>query len=99
MRSDKCGRVGGFGNGRVPTRALRSGVKGLSLCFAVALFNASAGGVARAQIVTTESEQYQLIARHLLTANSGGTDVQVNNSEVGANKAPTPAPSTFPNGP
>ena len=48
---------------------------------------------------TTESEQYILIARHLLVMNSGGPGVHSSNSELGANKAPVPSPSGAPFGP
>ena len=52
--------------------------------------------VTSAPFDTSNSEQYLLIARDLV---EGGTDAQVNNSEVGANKAPVPASSGFKLGP
>ena len=64
------------------------------------LFIGLSYGVAKsAPFDTTNSEQYLIIARHLLDSNIGNTDAQVNNSEIGANKAPVPVSSAFPNGP
>ena len=63
------------------------------------IFGMSYGVAVSAPFDTTDSERYLIIARHLLDCNIGNTDAQVNNSEVGANKAPVPAPSAFPNGP